>query len=370
MSELPVRRPDGRRLLHLVPHYSIGGVELAAEAAAREGGGVLRTYFLSTPVQVERRPCRWITSSSQRSSLSPGAILDALREVRRQDPDVVVFSLWRSVLAFIAVRLVFPRKTAVVFLHNTKDKHLLSALVARFMVRFADVLWADSAATAVSYRARSRPARPISMVLHRTADQVAPRAVKPIFASWCRLDVQKRIHLAIELIAELKKHRQDVRFSVIGPDTGTLDFLVAEAERLGVTREVAFLGPKDRAGIEEAAGQATFYLQLSSFEGQSLAVAEAMQLGLVPVVTPVGGIADYCQDGVNAIFFSDLEATVARLVDLLTKPQQVRDLALAARSRFSSTKSYTQDVLDAFGEIIDLPAAPQPAVERGGAQQV
>ncbi len=347
---------SAKRLLHLVPHYGIGGVELAAEVAARESGGVVRVHFLSYPVQADPRPCQWISTSTHPSAFSPGAIRDALRQVRRQDPDVIVFSLWRSVLAFIAVRLRFPRKTAVVFLHNTQDKHWVSALVARFMVRFADVLWADSAATAVSYRARSRPARPISMVLHRTAGEAAPRPVEPNFVSWCRLDAQKRIHLAIELVSELKKHRPDVRFSVIGPDSGTLDFLVSEAERLRVTDEVAFLGPKDRAGIEEAARHATFYLQLSSFEGQSLAVAEAMQLGLVPVVTPVGGISGYCDDGVNAILFSTMAETVARLAEVLKNPDHVQDLALAARGRFRSTKSYTDDVLDAFGEITAPPA--------------
>lgn len=368
MSELPVRRPVRRRLLHFVPHYSIGGVELAAQAAARESDGIVRTHFISAPVGVDR-PSEWITFS-KRSSMNPLAIVRAVREVQRQDPDVVVFSLWRSVLAFVAVRLLFPSKTTVVFLHNTKDKHWLSALITRFMVRHADGLWADSAATAASARAAGRPARPISMMLHPSADEkeTRHRPVAPSFVSWCRLDRQKRIHLAIEFIAELKKWRPDVRYSVIGPaypDARTLDFLIAETERLGVQKEVAFLGPTGRAGIEEAAGQATFYLQLSSFEGQSMAVAEAMQLGLVPVVTPVGGIADYCQDDVNAIFFSGLEGTVARLVGILTEPQQVRDLALAARSRFSSTKSYTQDVLDAFSEIIDLTAAQKPAACRG-----
>lgn len=359
MADSAPHAAKGRRLLHFVPHYSTGGVELAAESGARNGGGILRTHYLSTPYEVKRAPCDWITAGPYRSSFGLGATVRALREVRRQNPDIIVFSLWRSFLAFLAVRLFFPRKPVIVFLHNTKNNHVVNALFTRIMVRFSDALWADSLATAVSSRAGGRPARPISMLLHRSdtePPQPTASSFRPHFVSWCRLNPQKRVHLALELIWRLKKRRPDVHYYVIGQDDGCLPFLKAEVERLGLGETVEFLGRRDRAFIENAAREATFYLQLSAFEGQAMAVTEAMQLGLIPVVTPVGAIADYCEDGVNAIFYSEADGTAERLHQLFTEPDRLPELSAAARSRFSSTKQYAEDVLDAFEEALVAPS--------------
>ncbi len=38
----------------------------------------------------------------------------------------------------------------------------------------------------------------------------------------------------------------------------------------------------------------------------AISVIEAMQAGLVPIVTPVGEITGYCSDGVNSVFFEKL----------------------------------------------------------------
>lgn len=37
----------------------------------------------------------------------------------------------------------------------------------------------------------------------------------------------------------------------------------------------------------------------------AIAVTEAMQLGLVPIVTDVGEIAHYCKDGKNSIYYDN-----------------------------------------------------------------
>lgn len=336
-----------------MPYYAIGGVELAAEVGPRYGGGILRTHFLARPPEAKPAQTEWVSVAPYERPLSLGSTISAVREVRRQNPDVIVFSLWRSFFAFAAVRLLFPRKFVVTFLHNTKNNHRVNAFVTRLMVMFSDALFADSAATAVSRRAAGKRARPISMVLYGSSEESdqLQRPAAPLFVSWCRLNRQKRIHLALEFIAELKKRRPDVRYSIIGPDGGSLEFLQSETKRLGLTGEVEFVGAKDRAYIEEAAARSVFFLQLSSFEGQSLAVTEAMQLGLVPVVTAVGAIADYCDDGINAVYYSGTTETAERVDRLLDQPEKVRELAAAARSQFVSTKSYSQDMIEAVREL-------------------
>jgi glycosyltransferase involved in cell wall biosynthesis len=78
-----------------------------------------------------------------------------------------------------------------------------------------------------------------------------------------------------------------------------------------------------------------------------MAVVEAMQLGLVPVVTPVGAIPEYCFDGRNALIFENVESTARRLVSLLASPDEVLRLSIAAQEQFSTARLYVEDMIDA-----------------------
>ena len=49
----------------------------------------------------------------------------------------------------------------------------------------------------------------------------------------------------------------------------------------------------------------------------AMSVVEAMQLGLVPVVTPVGEIRNYCRQGENAILIQSDEAAVDDVMKVL-----------------------------------------------------
>ena len=53
--------------------------------------------------------------------------------------------------------------------------------------------------------------------------------------------------------------------------------------------------------VKHYAKKCSFFLQLSFYEGFAMSVIEAMQLGLVPVVTNVGEISNYCIDNFNGV---------------------------------------------------------------------
>jgi glycosyltransferase involved in cell wall biosynthesis len=339
-------------LLHFVPAYKVGGVEIAAERAAREAGGRVRVHFLArVPGQADPEPAEAIAQAPYSSSLTLAAARRAVKEVRRSDPDVVVFSLWRSFFAFLAVRLAFPTKRCVLFLHNVETVHFVDALCNRIMKALSHAVWADSVETLEKRGAAGKHDRAISMLLHRPTARTAA-AKGPSFVSWSRLSTQKRVDIALHFIAALAPLRPDVRFTVIGPDEGWLARLEELRARLGVDGQVEFVGPRDRIFIEKAAAEATFYLQTSDFEGQSMAVVEAMQLGLIPVVTPVGAIPNYSADGVSAIFFRSPEEAAARVDALLCDPAALERMAEAARLQFVGSSSYTEDVLEAAAELV------------------
>ena len=87
----------------------------------------------------------------------------------------------------------------------------------------------------------------------------------------------------------------------------------------------------------------SFYLQFSLYEGFSLSVCEAMQLGLVPVVTPVGEISNYCTHLVNSICHHDIDSTVSCLVKILSGDLSYHDLQSNSISYWNSKPSYVDD---------------------------
>ena len=354
---MPRRNTGGRKpcaLLHIVPNYGLGGVELAAESAAVENDGLVRVHFLAAMAgQPVPKPCPWVTIGPEGSALGLRSLVAAIRQIRQVDPQILLFSLWRPLPLFLAAKVLFPRKKFVLFLHLEKDLHWVDAIVTRIMLAGVDEVWADSEAALKRRGKAGKRGRVISMVIHppskRPRKGAGPRPTS--FISWCRLNRQKRVDRALDLVAKIKGRFPGVRYTALGPDGGELASLRSQVESLGLQDNVAFAGPKNRKEIEEAASSAAFFLQLSDFEGQSMAVMEAMQLGLVPVVTPVGGIPTYSSDGVDAVFVADLDVAASRLADLMSDPQKMSRMSAAAKRRFESVRTYSQDIRDA---AIDL----------------
>jgi glycosyltransferase involved in cell wall biosynthesis len=115
---------------------------------------------------------------------------------------------------------------------------------------------------------------------------------------------------------------------------------------------VRFLGPKSWNEIRKEALAHSFYLQTSAVEGMALSVVEAMQLGLVPVVTGVGEIGRYCTDGQNCVLVDDDECAVKRICELLASRTPYQTLAMNARCYWVKQPLYRDSVLAACRELV------------------
>ena len=295
-----------RKVLHLIPYDGIGGVEEAARAMAAappHPGTDFTLRFLFPNVR----------SRAQRlATFNPLRILAEARGIAAEAPDLLIVSLWRAALTGCLVRLLNRRIKLVLFVHNSAEAHGLDFLATRAALRLADAVWTDSQAS-VQNRFRRAPTQPvttISYLAHKLAPLPGPggdRPPAPVFAFWGRLSAQKNLGRALELFATLRATHRDARFLIIGPDGGQEASLRADASARGLGDAVTFAGPMpfDQIPAAVARAGARFYLQTSQYEGMALSVTEAMQLGLVPVVTPVGEIARYCRDGDNAVLVGD-----------------------------------------------------------------
>ena len=105
--------------------------------------------------------------------------------------------------------------------------------------------------------------------------------------------------------------------------------------------------------IKNYAKKCSFFLQLSFFEGFAMSVVEAMQLGLVPVVTNVGEISRYCIDNFNSVIYkSDIE-TFEDISKLLDNEEHYLNMRKNAIENWFNHKTYKQDIISSCESFLN-----------------
>lgn len=345
-------RSNTKSVVHLIPYDGIGGVEVAArslQAGRQKNLCFGRQYIVQT-----RGSCieRGEYHGPQISLNNPYAYWHALWRLYRDPPDLLVASLWRSAMVLIFLKLLRPRAKMVIFVHFAIDVHFIDKLANRAAMYLSDAIWADSSITLERRvpRGLAGKGRVVSFLLdHRSLPE--QRDPAPEFVFWGRLNVQKGLDRALDLFAKIVRHRRDARYTIIGPDGGIEDYLRARVVELGLRDHVVFKGPMRHEDIAGATSGASFYLQTSLEEGMAISVVEAMQNGLVPVVTPVGEIANYCRHKDSAIFVHEDDAVVEAVLALLVDPDQYRRMSSAAAKYWQEKPLYRDDFFDAAREL-------------------
>jgi glycosyltransferase involved in cell wall biosynthesis len=340
----------------LIPQDGWGGVETAARSAAesRELSCPLTVMFLAGPTlandksQIIDHPGRHLNQLS--------TYLAAVREVRRMKPDVLICSLWRSLAVGIAVKILRPSTRLVCFLHSTVPVHLADRVIHWIGAHLADAYWADSRETLSKRPPRNRTARRvISFVLDHPVPPDQSVAT-PKFINWSRLHAEKGHDRSIRLIAALLEAGVQARLEIWGADNGEGPALSKLADALGVAKQVTFCGPVERCRIPQLAAKNSFYLQLSRFEGMAMSTVEAMQLGLVPIATPVGEMRNYIRDDENGLLVNaeDAKTAAARIKQLLQAPERYARMSAAAAATWKDATPYSQDICAAASELAQL----------------
>lgn len=360
----PADRDAARiRVCHIVHSGKVGGVEVAAALLQAEQHPSIN-YQVAVLAQVSDGEPKAIKAPDcvGHGLNNPLSAVPVLRWLRRSTPDIVVASLWRSVLVGMMAKLINPKRTFVIFLHNTQYKNALDRAAHRLGFRIADGIFCDAPATRQAMTAQlplqTGQIHVVPLVARGGNNRQAPESEQlPVAALaggeircvfWGRLARQKRLDRAVRLLAELNKVAPvPVRLDLLGPDEGELQEMLRLARSLGVEQQLHWHGAAEWDQIRSVASGASFFVQPSDFEGLGMAVVEAMQLGLVPVVTPVGQIAEFTSDGVNALHFDSAAAVAPRMVSVFEDPSTWERMSAAAVAEWSGQ----QDLSTAFETV-------------------
>ncbi len=330
---------------HILPSDGMGGAEVAARTCSRRPNlkCAVRRLFLNR---------RYGRKNAGLRRILPGPIFDVLRVVRltrRREPDVVVASLWKSVPAMVVLRFSSQRRPLVFLLHCAHTFHIFDKLFSKLGIIIADEVWADSRATLEALRVPVHKSTRILSFVTEQFDANTSAHPAPNFVSWGRLSEQKGYDRAIRLIALLVERGVDASLTLFGPDRGTASSLSHLADHLGLGERVKFPGPISHADFPSIAAHYSFFLLPSRHEGMCMAAVEAMQLGLVPVTTPVGEMATYVQPGHTGLLIDPdrLDLTADQLQILLADPAAYAALSAASSNYWSAAPLYAEDFCEA-----------------------
>ncbi|WP_051004765.1 glycosyltransferase [Blastococcus saxobsidens] len=126
----------------------------------------------------------------------------------------------------------------------------------------------------------------------------------------------------------------DSRAVFLAAGQGALaDMLHREHERLRLGNRFRFLGQVD--DVPNLLTAADIFVLPSRYEGQPIAIMEALCVGLPVVATRVGGIPEQVRHGVEGLLVPprDTHALVAALTTLIEDEERRRRMGLAARDR-------------------------------------
>lgn len=133
----------------------------------------------------------------------------------------------------------------------------------------------------------------------------------------------------VEAVPFLLEKVGGVRVIVLGQGRET-EKLVQQVKRLGIQDYVEFHGQVPHDAIQAFLKEAHLYVSLSSSDGVSASLLEAMAAGIFPVVSSIEANSSWIKDGETGILVS-LQASPSNVADRIA--QVYRDLPLLNRAR-------------------------------------
>jgi len=145
-----------------------------------------------------------------------------------------------------------------------------------------------------------------------------------------RLEEDKQPVQFVEITAAVRRTFPEVRAVMLGAGS-LMDAVRRRADELGVADCIDILGKRN--DVEAFLVTSKVFVLTSRSEGLSIAMAEAMAAGAVPVVANVGELGDLVKDGVNGFLVepNNLEQYADRIVALLSDANLWQRCSAAAR---------------------------------------
>src|SRR5258706_5594771 len=180
-----------------------------------------------------------------------------------------------------------------------------------------------------------------------------------------RVAHEKNIGFLVDSLVEVRRARPDALLVIAGEGPAR-SALMAQAERLGLARDVAFVGYLDRrSALADCYAAAAVFVFASRTETQGLVLLEAMAQGCPVVSTAHLGTASILQSGCGARVVPEERSAFAQaIIDTLADPQGAARSGAQAREyaqRWAS-EQMARRMRDFYAAQCAQAKIPQPAI--------
>ncbi|HVP37384.1 MAG TPA: glycosyltransferase family 4 protein [Terriglobales bacterium] len=149
-----------------------------------------------------------------------------------------------------------------------------------------------------------------------------------IFLSTRSLDPVYDLKTLIKAIPSItEKLNKKVKFWITG--RGSLEQELKNlSSKLGIEKEVEFMGYVTRENLEELFQKAVIYISTSLSDSTSVSLLEAMASGLVPIVTDIPGNREWIEDGKNGFLFpsDNYQALAEKVIWIINNFKEIEKL--------------------------------------------
>lgn len=285
------------------------------------------------------------------------AVNEILEQIQKSDTVTFVNSFFgESCFVMMALKLLYPKRVKLVtVVHNDyKDLYVLCSMFRDFTDQYLCVSSKICNTLQKSYMIDDRVIflhQPISFDVTYKKIYVSDEPIKIGIAS--RLTVQqKRCDLIPKFIDELSY--TGIKFEVhIAGNGDMLDEICSYISSKKLNDRVFLHGHLEYSQMEEFWKRQDIYVNLSEFEGTSLAMLEAMSYSCVPVVTDVSGVRDFIIDDRNGYIHNigDIKGICNSVVHLSKNREKLKKFGELAQKQIFE-KCDIRDYADKFISII------------------
>lgn len=217
----------------------------------------------------------------------------------------LVISTWGSDV------LISPGKS---FLHKLRAKYVLSR---------ADLVTADAEVTAqavckLGVEREKILVSPMGVEKSLLGQQERKENPYLLILSSRRLEPLYDVATLLKAVPQVKKEAQrEVRFVILG-EGSQKDRLAGMAKELKVEKWVEFKGVVSRETLWDYYRQSDIYVSTSRSDSTSVSLLEAMNFGLLPIVTDIPGNREWIENGNNGFVFpvSDHRSLAERIISV------------------------------------------------------
>lgn len=279
-----------------------------------------------------------------------------VKEIKTNKPDIIILSLWKSVLFYCLIYPIYRPHKIILFAHSVKYTHFFDKYFNLLGIGLSNKIFADSRATSEMLKlVTKKNIETISLIRSRPKTTKRPvseiKIIKLVTIS--RISSEKGftyIFLFLERLIHLNlKFKWDIIGSV--SELSELNKIQSFIIKHNLENDVCLKGTIPPNKIFEYMSNYDFFIQFSLYEGMALSVAEAMSYGLVCIVNPVGEIPYYSQDMNSAIYINGLNSegiddVVCKLLKVLGDQKLYNNISQNAINSFKSSNLFIESFVD------------------------